>query len=95
MTTTPRNPSGGPDVPGRGPLVGATGQPDLQDRPPAVAAVAGAEPAGWREVVVASAEVDRVLAGLGRPADRGVAAREAAEAVKEAARAARSRFLDG
>ncbi|MEW1865029.1 enoyl-CoA hydratase/isomerase family protein [Streptomyces sp. NBC_00669] len=45
-------------------------------------------------VTAAAAEADRVLAGLPSPAGRGPAAREAADAAKDTARAARSRFLD-
>ncbi|WP_217552093.1 (3,5-dihydroxyphenyl)acetyl-CoA 1,2-dioxygenase DpgC [Streptomyces sp. GbtcB6] len=73
---------------------GGSGEPDPQSRSPRAAAGGASEPPGWRAVVAASAEADRVLAGLARPASRGPAAREAAEAAKDAARAARSRFLD-
>ncbi|MGC0337231.1 (3,5-dihydroxyphenyl)acetyl-CoA 1,2-dioxygenase DpgC [Streptomyces sp. SLBN-8D4] len=49
---------------------------------------------GLRAVTEAADAADRVLAGLPRPASRGPAAREAAEAAKDAARAERFRFLE-
>ncbi|MFI7498069.1 (3,5-dihydroxyphenyl)acetyl-CoA 1,2-dioxygenase DpgC [Streptomyces sp. NPDC049687] len=73
------------------------GPPDVTGRPESARSP---EPAGapdlpgWRAVAEAVVAADRVLAGLPRPAGRGPAAREAAEAAKDAARAARSRFLD-